>query len=302
MWPLNREKAARRTPRASGALPWERRGSGRARGRGPTLRAARQRERRETGLIGWVLALPVVAATLTGLVVGGHMERFGLAVVEAGRASLLGFGFAVDSITLSGRKETAAGDVLAALAVKRGAPILEVDCTAARQRLLALPWVADARVSRLLPGTIRVEIVEHKPVAVWQTDGRLRLIDSAGLAFIDVGPDALERFPHVVGADAAPHAAALIDMLHRFPDIESRVRAAVRVGERRWNLQLKNGIEIELPGEGVEEALGELAALHREKGVLDRDLRAIDMRLRDRWILRLPVGTSVLKPGPGRDT
>ncbi len=62
--------------------------------------------------------------------------------------------------------------------------------------------------------------------------------------------------------------------------------AAVRVGERRWNLRLSNGADVLLPeGEEVA-ALDRLLQLQQDHAVLDRPLQAIDLRLPDRLVLR----------------
>jgi cell division protein FtsQ len=59
------------------------------------------------------------------------------------------------------------------------------------------------------------------------------------------------------------------------------------VADRRWNLRLKNGIDVRLPETNVEQALDRLVALDREKKILSRDVLAIDLRLPDRVTVRL---------------
>jgi cell division protein FtsQ len=65
------------------------------------------------------------------------------------------------------------------------------------------------------------------------------------------------------------------------------MRAAVFVAERRWNLKLKNGMDVKLPEFEVERALDTLMALDRDKKLLTRDIAAIDLRLSDRVTVRL---------------
>jgi cell division protein FtsQ len=62
--------------------------------------------------------------------------------------------------------------------------------------------------------------------------------------------------------------------------------ALVRVGERRWNLQLKNGITIMLPEGHEAAALARLGTLQTDQALLDRPLVFIDMRLPDRLAVR----------------
>jgi cell division protein FtsQ len=98
----------------------------------------------------------------------------------------------------------------------------------------------------------------------------------------------LERFPgllQVVGEGADKAAAALIAMLDGEPDLEKRVTAAVRVGERRWNLAFEGGITVELPEENAAEAWAHLAEIERDHALLARDVVMVDLRLADRVVV-----------------
>src|SRR5437762_1416210 len=157
----------------------------------------------------------------------------------------------------------------------------------AKEQLETLPWVRSATIERRLPGTLFVRLAERRPLAVWQHGGIQQLIDREG-AVIPV--DDLSRFAHlptVVGDDAAPYAAALIDMLTNRPELAPRVTAAVRVGGRRWNLRIDNAIDVMLPEENAESAWSRLAELERTSLLLKRDVQTVDLRLPDRLVLRV---------------
>jgi cell division protein FtsQ len=252
--------------------------------------------------LSFLILLPIGIAVFYSVFKGGAVSRLGSAMgmhVEEASAKA---GFALTRITVNGRQATSEREIAKALGAVRGRSIFAFDCEAARQRLLAIDRIAEADVRRLLPGTIHVELIERKPLAIWQHDGKLTLVDASGHVIDDVSPAELDKFPHVVGEGAERNAAALLDVLDRFPNIESRVRAAVRVGDRRWNLQLSNGIEVWLPADGIETALGELIRLDHEQGILTREIETIDMRFKDRWILRVPTGATEIRPGPSRNT
>lgn len=211
-------------------------------------------------------------------------------------------GLTISRVVVTGRDRSDRAAILAALEARQGASILSFDCAGARARLLQIPWVADAQVRRVFPGDIEVDLDERRPFAVWQYDGRLMLVDRTGYPIVPVSAEDLTLYPHVVGAGAAEHAEALLSALKAFPDISGRVKAAVRVGDRRWDLKLDNGMAIELPADGIATALGEVTRLDRDMGVLSSDLVAIDMRFKDRWILKGPAGDEARKPGPARAT
>lgn len=207
-------------------------------------------------------------------------------------------GLAVEEITVEGRRHATAPSLLAATGLSRGAPILAVSVEEVRARLEEMPWVQQATVQRRLPQHIHIVVQEREPFALWQRQGRFALIDRAGRVIVenDVAPFA--GLPLVVGLGAAPVAASLLDELARFPEVRLRVTAAVRVAERRWNLRLASGADVLLPEGAEAAAIERLSALHRDAGLLDRSLVAIDMRLPDRLVLR-PVPAPEQPPAPG---
>jgi cell division protein FtsQ len=216
-------------------------------------------------------------------------------------------GLVVDNIEVSGRTTTETATIMAALAADRGTPILAVSPEQAKRQLEALPWVRSAAIERRLPDTLFVRLVERRPLAVWQHQGKQELIDHDGevIAVKDLGR--FSKLPTVVGNDAAHHAAALLDMLAREPELASRVTAAIRVDGRRWNLRIDNSIDVLLPEEDPAEAWSRLAALERTDAVLNREIQTVDLRLPDRLVLRVnnpaPVEAAPKKPHPpGKST
>lgn len=202
-------------------------------------------------------------------------------------------GFALGEVFVEGRTATDSATVLKALAVSRGDPLLPYDIHAAQARLKELPWVLEARVERRLPDALYVWLTERQPMAIWQHDGKMTVIDAAGRALGDAaqlaarGDKTVERLPQVVGAGAAEAARDLLDSLSHVPVIERRVTAAVRVGKRRWDLTLDNRVTIRLPEEDMQQALHQLAQMEVDEGVLSRDIVMVDLRQPDRMTLRL---------------
>ena len=195
-------------------------------------------------------------------------------------------GFKVDEILVIGRRETAQKDLLAALRLARGAPILAFDLQAARKRIEALPWIKTASVERMLPDTVLLNIEERQPLALWQHKGAFALIDSDGEVILKTG---LERFSDlivVVGRDAPGQAAELLKTLATESELMDQVKAAVRIGGRRWNLRLKNDIDVRLPEEDTAKAWARLAEYEKTHRVLERDVQILDLRIPDRLIVR----------------
>jgi len=195
-------------------------------------------------------------------------------------------GFTVQDVLVTGRGETARGDLLEAMGIARGTPILTYDFQAAKARVEALPWVLQARIERLLPDTLVVRIIERHPMALWQNQGQFSLIDDNGVVITRHDLNRFASLIHVVGEDAPDHIGGLLELLETQPELKNLVKAAVRVGGRRWDLSLDGGIDVRLPEADAPKALARLAAFEEQSGVLGRDVRVLDLRVPDRVIVR----------------
>lgn len=209
-----------------------------------------------------------------------------------------GFGLTVNDVLVQGRNESERAAVLAAIGVTRGEPILRFDPQVAKARLETLPWVRKATVERRLPDTIYVRIEERRPLALWQKDGQLALIDRDGAV---IQRKALERFrdlPLIIGDGAPSQAPALLATLASEPGLRDRVSAMTRVADRRWTLTFDNGVELHLPEQDIGRAWAKFAQMERSQGLLSRDIAVVDLRLPDRMVVRLSSDVEPPKPAP----
>ena len=238
----------------------------------------------------WV-AIPALLAG--GLYGAYHLSRSPLVqslLQYAGDRVLDGsgrLGLVVTDVKVEGRETTDRDTILAALAAGPGTPILAMSPSRAKEQLETLPWVRSAVVERRLPDTLFVRLVERKPLALWQHGGKVELIDREGNVIPVTRLDRFAKLPLVVGEGAASHAAGLLDMLATEPDLASRVSAAIRVGDRRWNLRIDNAIDVLLPADSPANAWTQLARLERSSAILKRDVQTVDVRLPDRLVFRV---------------
>ena len=211
-------------------------------------------------------------------------------VFRAAADSLADAGFRVEEVMLEGRDNESSARIMKALDIARGVPLLTVDLVSARKRLEELPWIRVASVEREFPATVRVRIVERRPLALWQRKNELVLVDDEGDV---ITSQKLERFPDLlvlVGQDAPTHATALLAILAHEPDLKRRVNAAVRVGDRRWNIRMDNGVYVRLPEADALSAWQRFARLERQHKLLKQDLLSIDLRIPDQLIVRTRDG------------
>lgn len=194
-----------------------------------------------------------------------------------------GAGLELRAVYADGREHTDRKALRDQLGIRVGDPILGFDTAAAQARLEDLPWVEQASVGRFLPDTIKIRLVERKPLAIWQHQGAYSLVDREGGIIVDdvAGEDVRRHFDHLrvlVGDGAPDQAVELFKMLSVEPELSARVKAASWVGDRRWTLRLDNDIDVLLPEKAPIEAWRFLARIAREQAILERAIVTIDLR------------------------
>jgi len=253
-----------------------------------------RRQRRNLRFVGFgisgfamvMLGVLIVHSAQTGGLVARLQDRFARNI-----------DLRVQDITIVGRANTPEPLLRAALGVSVGDPILGFSVEAARARIETLSWVGHVAVERRLPGTIYLALTERRPFAIWQDQGKFQLIDHDGAVVLNEDVANFTDLPLVVGDGAAPPAPAMLDQIATLPDLKIRVAALIRVGDRRWNLQLRNNVTVMLPEGHEAEALQRLVQLQASQTLLDRPLVFIDLRLPDRLAVRpRPVDQATTPP------
>jgi cell division protein FtsQ len=238
--------------------------------------------------VGLMATTTVLLASLAyGAVKGEHVPTVITAIKDARDGAANAAGFRIVSIALAGHHHVSREEVLAIAGVTGTASLLFLDVDQARERLKTNPWIADATVLKLYPGELQIGIKEREAFALWQKDRQVSVIADDGTMLEPYVAPRLVQLPLVVGRGAETRAKEFLALLDRYPAMRDFVRASVLVGERRWNLRLKNGIDVQLPELEVASALERLVALDREKNLITRDIVVIDLRLRDRVTVRL---------------
>lgn len=232
---------------------------------------------------GTTLLAGVIAIVLWA---GGYFGMAGRAVDRAANDAAVAAGLEVKRVLLRGAHETAHEEILAALGPAIGASLAHFKLEAARQRIENIGWVRSAAVTRLYPDTIAISIREREPAAMWQLEGDLHLVDDAGAIIRPVSAYEYSYLPLIVGAGAPEAASGVLKALARHDELKSRIRALIRVGERRWDLRIANEATIRLPETDFARAIDDLALLQSAQQTLDQPLEYIDLRDPERMVIR----------------
>lgn len=199
----------------------------------------------------------------------------------------------IDVVALAGAPAISAAraaEVRAQIVPESRRSVLALDPGEVKARVEGLDWVAAARVRRLWPSTLRVEVERRREYALWEEEGQLSVIGMNGERLLAERAVDHTNLPRVVGAGAGPAAEPLLIALEGLPHVRARLVQLVRVGDRRWNVKLQSGATVALPEVGAAEALVRLEALHADYALLDRPLTLLDLRTPGRLSVRIHPG------------
>lgn len=175
-------------------------------------------------------------------------------------------------------------------------------------RLKSIEFIRHASVEKSFPDTIVIRVTERDPVAIWQHQGMLSLIDEEGVVLKERDVGAFWKLPMLVGQDAVFHAKTLLAFLTTQPKLFEQVAAMTHVSGRRWDIVMQNGTTIRLPEESPDTAWATLASLENEQQLLEKQIKIIDLRLPEKvYILPLPPqlpdddGKAIASPAPATE-
>ena len=148
------------------------------------------------------------------------------------------------------------------------------------------PWIKNISIKRKLPDTLIINIEEYLPFAIWKTNGDIHLIDEEG-KIISISDKEKSKFLHLIvvaGEDSKNNIDSLFNMLSSNPTLFSRIKSAIFVGKRRWNLELDNGIIIKMPEKNIINAWDKLDKILSINGS-EIGIKSIDLRNSDKIFL-----------------
>lgn len=214
-------------------------------------------------------------------------------------------GFTMKRVEIKGAERVSRLDIYNVAFDQPSMALPLVDLEATRERLLQFGWVKEARISRRWPDTLVVDVVERRPVAIWQNNRQLNLIDGEGVVLEPVRLESMPDLPLVIGPAANREVAALSALLEATPHLRPQIAGATWVGGRRWDIRFQTGETLTLPeGDEAARAILRFARMDQQTQLLGRGFARFDMRDPRRMVVRVsrqPGSTvpELAAPDPG---
>lgn len=238
----------------------------------------------------FVLAVMALISLGGWLVWSGAAGRLGVWAEQKALAITADMGFRVRNIMVEGRVHTNPDLLLGIVNVQKEDPLFSFDPVAAQDLIEKLAWVKAVHIERRMPDTLYILITEHTPVALYQHQGSLSLIDEEGAFIVQDDLSTFKDLILVIGEDAAPKAPAFFELLKAEQNLYARTKAVRWIGGRRWDIEFDNGIIAKLPEQDVSLALRRLAEAQNADNLLEKNIVQIDVREPERLIVRAAPG------------
>ena len=195
-------------------------------------------------------------------------------------------GLKTENIFIEGLSNLSNKDIMKQSGIKIGDPILKINVWKAKEALEKITWIKSVNVVKEIPGNVYIKIVERTPIAIWQYNKKQYMIDSSGFV---ISANTLEKYKDlivVVGDSAKLYAPKLLEILSKYKDLQSKVVSAIYVGDRRWNIRLKDGPEIKLPETAINDALKILIEYDQKHHLTRSDVEIVDMRIKGKIYIK----------------
>ncbi len=235
-------------------------------------------------------AVGFLFSTITyGLIGGGHITNPNSPLFNIRGQIAAEFGYAAQDIRIAGLKRQRPATVLNAIGVRPNDSLIGFDAGEAKAVLEKVDWVKKAEVRRIYPNQLEIDIVERVPFAIWQRDGEFYVVDKTGAAFISIQPRDVKGLMLITGEGAQEKVFDLVNHIEARSGLKSKIVAAGRIGKRRWNLYLSNGMKVLLPEDAAENSLAvgldRFVLFNKSNDLENKAVAAVDFRFEDRVII-----------------
>ena len=208
--------------------------------------------------------------------------------IDKTNSLLINYGFHLQNIYITGNSNLQKVDILNIINDKKYKTIFDVNLFQIHNNLLLNKWIKTVKIERILPSSIKIQIIEKNPVAIWQTKLGNKLITEDGSIISNANVTTFkDSLPIIIGEGANKNAFIILQILRKNPDLYNNVWSISYINKRRWNVHLKQGVIVILPKKQIHAAWTKIDFLQRKYKILDIGLTEIDIRNQDQIFAKI---------------
>ena len=209
-------------------------------------------------------------------------------IIEDTNTILINYGFYLQNIFITGNNNLPKKDILSIVNSKEYKTIFDINLFKIHDKLLLNEWIETVKIELTLPSSMKIQIIEKKPIAIWQTKLGNKLITEDGSIISNTNVTTFKNsLPIIIGEGANKDAFLILQILRKNPDLYNNVWSISYINKRRWNVHLKQGIIILLPRKKIFDAWTKIGFLQRKYKILDAGLTEIDIRNQDQIFAKI---------------
>ena len=163
-----------------------------------------------------------------------------------------------------------------------------------QEKIKEIKKVKEAVVKFSTDGSVIVNVIERKQVAVFLNNNLYEVLDRNGVVlsvYRDYG--GLSKFPLIVGKFGSRNIPDLLTLVKEIGLYGSEVLYYEWVGERRWNVHMKSDLVFKLPETDLNRGVELMRMFLRETTNYPRPLVSIDLRNLDKPIIKFRKSPSI---------
>ena len=200
-------------------------------------------------------------------------------------------GFSLKKISITGIHKIGEYEIKEHIKYKKCRNLFCIDLEATKHALEQLDWVKNANLKLIFPSELKINIYEEEPKFILDNGNLAFLINSQGkkIEIIEDNKSLYQDLVVISGENVTDKINDLSNILNTSPDLAKKITSAKLISNRRWSLVYSNLTTLDLPENDPEQAFRKLALLNKRHGIISDNLKKIDLRVKDRMIIKFNI-------------
>ena len=205
--------------------------------------------------------------------------------------SLLNNSFQIKNVIIEGSEKSNISEIENNVTEFKG-NLIGLNFNSIKEIVESSEWVKRASIKKVLPSTLKINVIENDPYAIYFKEGKSFLIDLDGSIITEINIDNYQDDLLFVRGENSPELLEQLikDISITFPNLIQTLEEVEFIEKRRWNLKLNNKLLVKLPDENIQQSLKNLKQLFEEQEVMQSNIIEIDLRIQGRAALKVLDG------------
>ena len=192
---------------------------------------------------------------------------------------LINNGFKIKNVLISGTHNLSQDYLRNIINTQNHINILNVNLNTIYNKIIQNSWVEETYVERILPDTIKIKVLEKKPIAIWQNQNGNKLITVNGDVIYHANINKFKNsFPIIKGEKSKENISSILKILETNKNFAKNIWSLTFINQRRWDLHFNQGLIVRLPSQDIIKAWQKIIKLQTNYNILNLRLTEIDLR------------------------